>query len=98
MTYPTPILHLFSTCRYKFYFLKELSFSVVPQVLLYGKIVISEKGQFPHFQKWKEIYFCEKINFGISFIIPELNVGNYIKKNSFIFQTMEGHTKVAARP
>ena len=37
MTYPTPILHIFSTYRYKFYFWKCCSFSVdVPKVLSSG--------------------------------------------------------------
>ena len=40
------------------------------------KNVISEKRKIStHFQKWKENYFSENINFGMSFIIPELNVG-----------------------
>ena len=37
------------------------------------KNVISKNDKFPHFQKWKEIAFCEKMNFGMSFIIPDIN-------------------------
>ena len=82
MTYPTPILHLFSTCLYKC-----CSFSLdVPKVLLSGKKHDFRKTQHFHFFKnEKKIILLKtnfekkiillKTNFGMSFIILEVNVG-----------------------
>ena len=96
-----PILRHFYTfslhADINFIFLKFCYISVficyisvdVPQIMLSGKNVISEKGKFPQSQKWKETSFCEQINFGVSFIIPELNICPYYSKNKFRFSEIQ---------
>ena len=99
-----PILRQFYTFSLhddiNFIFWKCWSFSVdVLPILSSGKKTwFQKRAKFPHFQKWKENYFCEKINFRMSFTIPELNNCPWYSKKRLISRNAEGHTKGAESP